>query len=1159
MFLFHEIKRKHIVESIMDQSLTDYATEHQELPLLIRWTGERAVGLFEEWRLIEEEKRSDMEKMTAYHNTYRLYMIPTDEFGLYYMCFGKEQAEKTVLPPDMDPEQAKLIKDSLSLPYVTRLNKYIPTLQEHIREYSEYSTQQFYQTLRERRERFHRLDSVLVTSIRTMNEMLETHIRDHPVLACITITDLFEELPYTSSFDLWHHFDRAQLSISVPFCTYSGFYKMLDHVSVKPEWSSSSTTCMTVYVQKDQHEHCIYMYPDNVVIQSKFQANGETPMKVIQLINDTFDLELVQQPTHQKKIQAICYVDSPLINLKLLLFFIYQDPLFSRYLFAEERLVVMKDKTYLYFTYYPNPRIPTRFISFTMRNVYKEEADRLTCDLPGRVNKTFMRVKIRHCNNQADINTTLQMLTLLFERYKTELTRLQSSLRSKRIPLPEMKKTVLKRSTKPKLVGLVHGSIRNQPNAPRRYTIDEMKGHETEFYHVNIENEPYVWVNEQHLNQQTNEDGSPKPHVMIFPTDPDEQQYFYVCDKPGYPFINLHSIKVQSQKVLVPYCFITPQTLTQEEKEEKTGTRPIKTGKTLKIDQLGEVLSWMTRWFQIIQPTYQLIRRGISLSPLDSVLYVLECAKMTHVEIPEEEHIQTVKQTLLTHLRDDERYLNEIMTEAYGQTREELLQQFETGYIDPRVFYSFLCRMYSMNIILFCKNGVRNEDHFYLSLPRYALSPTYSMTYEKTVGIVINQGNEFNKSKYPLCEQVAITSFEPSIVWMNNMVRWIKNPFVGYIHKTQQELYGVTMYQPPELFHSTHQTLDEYGHVSWLHTERGSIRCMTPIHSQWLPLLSSDHITYWTEKDITDIHKLLQITTDIIPTQYGDYKGETLEIDNHTYFFPTEYKPSTTLQDYRLFEKTSRYLQEYVQYGFSKYLSDHPDIPSENMFAEMDAFATDFFVITGEDNDSTYIQQSKTVQRDFSLTNGLYDGEHLTIPSEYVRKKLMYVLVNAYRSQRNKLLHYHNETNMNNYYVHVWDCIAYPYHHIVTGESAYLTYATHRSDTIKHGSHVLRPTSVNPYVLYVTQSIRNKTSWLMQYVSSVNEALVRYDRWIKHRVNHFNPDDEWEGPDGFHQIVWSNESTFTYYPYLLDTHDHAVLSIIHVSDDKCIVQVMLPM
>jgi hypothetical protein len=1179
-----------------DTSLTEYATEHREIPLLIRWTGERAVGLFEEWRDIEKEKRPDTEKMAAYHTIFRLYMIPQDEFGLYYMCFGKEQSANTELPPDMDPEQAKLIKDSLTLPYTTRLNKYIPTLQDYIREYSEYTSQQFYQNLIDRRARFHRMDSVLVKAIRTMNEMLTSHLSAHPVLACTTITDLFEEIPYSSSDDVWHHFDHAKLSTSVPFCTYSGFYKMLDDVPVKPEWSATSHACMTVYVQQKHREHCIYMYPDNVVIQSAFQKDGKTPDEVIELLNTTFRLTLVPQSTHQKKIQALCYIYSPIINLKLLLLFIYQDPLFSRYLFAEERLVVMKDKSYLYFTYYPNPRVTTRFISFTIRVVYTEEAIRLPRILPDRKNTTFMRVKIRHCSNQDDITATLQMLSLLFATYQKDFERITQLLEGKRIELPRVKETVVKQSTNPIRTGLVHGNIRGQPNAPNQYELDT----DMDFYHVNITDEPES-VNKERPNQSTKEDGTAKPHGMIFPLKPeaDNRQYFYVCDDPVYPYINLRSITVGGKKVDVPYCFTTPHTLLKEgdEKEEKTGSRPIETGKTLKIGQLGEVLPWIMRWYQIIQPATRLIRRGISVSAKDSILYVLESSTSALLDIPSEAHINTVKQNLLVKLRN-EKYLNEIMTEAYGYTREALLHQFEDGYIDPRVFYSFLCRVYNINIILFCKNGVQNKNHFYLGLPRYALSPTYSTSYNETVIVVINQGNEFNTSLYPLCEQVAVIPYDATIVpvWSRHMAVWNTSPFVDYIHKTQQELYGVTMYplpepfskhtppkpnhppptyqsselspslsppalsppalSPPDPFTIVYQTLDEYGHVSWLHSNKGSIRCMDPIHSQFLPTLSSDIIFYWKTMAI---HKLFQVATDVIPTHYGDYNGYTMEIDSHRYFFPVKYTPNTTLHDYRLFEKTSRYLQEYVLHGFSAYLNDHPGIPPENMFAEMDAFASDFFTFTGYDNDTDYIQNASTVKRDFSDTNYFYDGKHLTIPSDYVSKKLMYVLVNAYRTQRPRLLQYHTEPRMHNYYVHVWDFIPHPQHRIINGESAYLTYATHRSDTIQHGSNVIRPAETNPYVLYLTTPIRHATRWLMQYVSSVNEALVRYDRWMQHRVNRFDPDDEWEGSDGFHQVVWSSESTFTYYPYELDADDHALLSIVHVSKDRCLVQVMLPM
>ena len=421
----------------MDESLTDYATRHNELPILIRWNGERAIGLFEEWYDIKGKSTPTMEQMSQIHAVYRLYLLPAEEFGLYFMCFGYDQVDHMELPLTIDKKQASDIRKSSRIPYEQTLTNYVSTLTDHIRNFSDNSVEQFYETLRVRRTQFHKVDSELVIAIQNMKKAIDSHLLLYPLLSCVTITDLFEELPYTSVVDIWHRFDQARLTTHVPFCTYSGFYKMMDSVSMKSDWSPSATTHMTVYIQKGQYDHCIYIHPDNVVIQSTFQVNGETPTEVIQLINDTFALDLKPDPTHQKKIQALCYVDantkSPFlsVNLKMLLLFIYQDPLFSRFLFAEERLVVMKDKTYLYFTYYPNPRIPTRFISFTIRNVEKEEAVRLTCDFPVKKgNKPLLRIKIRHCSNQTDITQTLEMISLVVSKYRSSLNDLQDDLRA---------------------------------------------------------------------------------------------------------------------------------------------------------------------------------------------------------------------------------------------------------------------------------------------------------------------------------------------------------------------------------------------------------------------------------------------------------------------------------------------------------------------------------------------------------------------------------------------------------------------------------------------------------------------------------------------------------------------------------------------------------
>lgn len=1196
-----------------DEQLANYAQDHHELLLLIRWTGSRAIGLFEEWGSYDVETRMSMEER---YRIYRLYLTPPEDFGLYYMVYVYQHTDS------IDPE----IKQYIRLEkYSNRLQPFLEGKKEYMRDASPSSSDDFYQYIVAQRNKYHQADSVIADSIAAWKTMLREQPMQHPGIAypsCIRITDLFEEIPYAPKNDLWGMFDEAQLSLQVPMCTFSQFYKMIDSFPVKKEWSVSSNECITVYLQQDTKTHCVYLHPDNAIIQSQFQTNCETPEQVIDRLNKTFHIELIRQPGNQKRIQAECFLDSSPIQLQQFLYFIYTHPIWSRFLFVEESRVLVKDKTYLYCYYYPNPRNPTRYITFTLRNVFSEEASRLPCSIPRKSHSTCLRIKIRHCVNQDDIYETLHVISALVELYKQQIQTIKRQFDVKRIPFLTIKEPP-NRFTKQKNVDLVVGSIRGQQNLPRKITIEEMKGKETDYYHVNLASEPYQWVTADRTNDPKHPDGTDKIQVMVFPKDKEEEQHFYICDKEAdFPYVNVTEIKELSKTLYAPKCFKRNKVAQkshllktyeeEQEREEKVGSRIIETGKSLKSKQMAFTQPWMIRWYQLYDMKTQLLRRGISKSPLDSILYVLEACKHPRVEIPDEEDIAAVKATIVQLLHTDERYGNEMMTEMYDMKRDEYIRQFSEGYIDPMMYHSLLCRYYNVHIALFTKKGFHNKDYFFLTVPRYRMNATASETYPSTIGIVLNQGNEFNLFKYPIAELLVqvpnemITPVPNGFTFSSpitmEMVKWNTPSLLQYITKTEYEMYGKTIDKPIPLLTVQSQTINEYGLVSWFHTSQGSILCKTPCHSQFLPLYTGD-IQLWKEEDLMALNQRAIVSQERHIEYYSTFKGYRIYCNGVEYFFPMERIVTSSLQDYRFFEKTSRYLVEYVCFHFSHYVhqfihgtkkTDGPDEPDEKGEREevvvsiaqqqlqlkqrqdeierkkqeiesritvyMNDFAQHFFTIISQP-EHDYIQHVLDVKRDLHLFNPFYNGKTLHITSEYIRKKLMYVLLNEYHIKKESLLRYYTEKKMRHFYVYAWDCIQYPFHHIVTTEQAYHTYVTNHTKTIQHASSRIQPSQFSSYLLHVQEPILGHTKWLMKRVSSINEAFILSDHWKKYHVlKKIEADDEWEGDDdGFHQVVWINEYEYELYPSLLHEPTVAipVLSIINIEQDRAIVQVML--
>jgi hypothetical protein len=185
-----------------------------------------------------------------------------------------------------------------------------------------------------------------------------------------------------------------------------------------------------------------------VIVQSKFEKNGETPTDVIQLIEDTFSIQLLRSVTNQKRIRATCFIDSPLVNLKLLLYFIYQNQPFQRYLFVEESRVIDAEKTFMYFTFYPNPRNTKRFVTFTLRNVHSDEAKHVDCKLPKAEDpdQTFLLLNVRHCENDTDMKETIHMMSVLIRQYKEKESELYAFFKRSGIIVPETNRVKVKES-----------------------------------------------------------------------------------------------------------------------------------------------------------------------------------------------------------------------------------------------------------------------------------------------------------------------------------------------------------------------------------------------------------------------------------------------------------------------------------------------------------------------------------------------------------------------------------------------------------------------------------------------------------------------------------------------------------------------------------------
>jgi len=503
----------------------------------------------------------------------------------------------------------------------------------------------------------------------------------------------------------------------------------------------------------------------------------------------------------------------------------------------------------------------------------------------------------------------------------------------------------------------------------------------------------------------------------------------------------------------------------------------------------------------------------------------------------------------------------EMMTEGFNTNKEYVIEQFKNGYIDPKLYHSFLCKWYKTDIILFNKNGLTNKDYFFLTTPYYRIKYQSIETYDKFILICLNQGNETSPQLYPLCELIYLD---------NNTFFFTDKPFYDYIQETLHHMYGKTKRILPDFIKNDiiSQSLNEYNETNWVFTNKFHIYLIEPIHSLSKPI--NRNVTRDITIDSNDLEEWFDANN--IMYQENDnlhplYKGYEFTYEGYHYFIKTSLKKDINmLHKYKLYEQYARYLQEYMFYEFSVYWNKSLlTINDNNIYEYISDFVEQKIII---DNDLFNDEYKENINRNFTSDNFLYklsnsraedNNKNIYVDNNTVRKKLIYSLLNQYKFHRNKLRDYHKETNMRNYYKETYDFT--PYHnHIILDEKSIQNYMNHKY--ISHGYYHIKKDAVYPYVLYkkITEINPNSTKYLMQPIDNVSSIMVLYKKWKKNKTNDWKNiityPEEKEEPLQINQLNWVNQIE---YELITNNPNLPYCSFLWLSDTKCIIHLMLPL
>jgi hypothetical protein len=964
------------------------------------------------------------------------------------------------------------------------------------------------------------------------------------------VRELVEDIPYVPppQCDLWHYFNSLVCTPTVPYCTYQSFHKFIDvpfinDIPKRKDWVVAPNE-LAAYIELDGSYQLVRMTPTMVMVSSNFADQESTPALLLNRIQTAFGLPVLEsKPEHQKKIKAVYNVESPRINLHLFLYFITAMDGYNECLFLDESRVLFdqpkRARQYLYLFYYPDPRDKTVFVSFNLSNVIEEKSRQ--DEEEKRAVKTYMRIKVIRCHDQRVMDDMMKFMTHVLFEYtarENEMARVYSGLG---IVLPVIQTPPVKMIKK--------GHERGLPFIPLEFTPDKLNGRQSEFYLVNhdqLRDENKYDVGE---NAMQFPNGKDKPQAMVYPEkrmDDDSPQKFYLCRLPEHPDYKYSDLKYINERKL-PYCFKTnaalnPSSMALNQRnvvKKKERTSYVKsTTQLLDAGRSGSVGSWLTRWLNLYHPDSVMTRMSVTNAKEQSLLYALEYIRLKRKPTAEEVH--------LTHLmlrKSLQDHHGEVYTYAKTNQIEPILDQFKSGYIDPMIFGPFLSRHYKIHLFFAKKEGMSRDVFFWTHIKPH--SECYALPepeYTHFAMIILNKGTEFKNLSEPMCEVIEL---EERLEDKQRVCLFpVTHPLYQTLLQTIKDMYGPKIIRgmPPFDGRIVSQTINEHGLVSWLHTVSASYAVMDPLCSLDLPVSHSIHLS-------GPVGSKMEV--------YKKWKGHYMTREGYAYFVPhEEHHEAYKTQLYRWYEVSSRYLQEYTVYAFSRYASMNGHtvtrMAMHDIYTLMVEFAAAVFQFDPKVCD-TLFQVSPYLLTSNRYYN--YDDNKITIPSDDIRKKLMYRLVHDIKADIEQVAAYASKHTMHHYYISPLDFTDLPSHHILKETRVFLSYLSHPPH-VTHGYVTIQPFAVQPYILFKSFAPFPAQQYLMQPVVSLSQATFLHDEWKRHRINRWRDSGFKPGNAMCHKVVWTSPNSTEMYE--AESKDVPLCSFVK-TPSGIFVHVMLPL
>ena len=970
-------------------------------------------------------------------------------------------------------------------------------------------------------------------------------------------------------------FNNIKVNTTIPFVCINNIFKISKEFIPSIDWSQSleSAILLKVLQKRDLVGTNFSDYTD-VILHKESDDNNNEIIKIglsyqnskIYLqreeiisritgsIKDLGEIKIAED-IQEDNVRGVFYFQNHSINKYVLGDLIMNNPLFSLMMSVNESEKASKKKEGIYI-YFSHPLIGDVSANITEKISKKGDPSLRGKDVKNdfQLGTRYIRVRISRADNIETVLKFQKMLAKLLLIYDKEYKNVVNIYRKYIPKFGDTKKNVIKKVTNLTLKDL----------EPDIFT----KG-----YPKTCPNPPEIIDDEE--SKKAKKEGK---IVMRYPKSDKENliQRNYICNysKKKYPGLRTNPLIDNEHKFpFLPCCYDVNH-------DDKIGSiyrhyyhgeriiensdlgqqELIKTKKFVNKDKFGTLPEDITKIFDSLdhQDGYSYIRKGMfdtKSSFLDCVLEGLyeetNVLRLTKKKDREKELIR------IRQLYSEEKHAASCRQEMYDFTIEDIRTAIRDPevYMDPKLFTSFLEKIFNCNIFVFNRNNIDKGE---LSIPRHLQSYYKQKRESKCIFIYEHMGSYSDYSKYPRCELIVKWKLNSSTsdgvsYYFNSNSKVAKG--INKIFTKMCKTYSLNIEIEQTIFPEFNkeikllsQCIDSYGKcrmINFRYIDILGTILTTPMSPLVVPETKNwnvhkidivNHSSFENLKNIMqivlsgrivnknktkEIYGLIGNVKVSIPIRDKTHKNNVYglnilpKIDKNISYHENTV---SVIDKYNIYKKLSRYITQYFLWLFSRYIKNNYDNIGDKEITE---FVDNNIIINENFEYKGYIAKS------FELNSVLMTNGKLVLKSMETLKRLVYVLKVSMRDSINKIRLYHNRSYIENYYVDPTDFKQDKSHVIIHGENSVEKWILENKIKYSLYNSVQVSNSIIPY--FFKNPLIDDKIYLVQNTDNIEKALKIATDWEN---KGYNNQKEIESLN----ITEENSDKFTLYSYVSSTN-----------------------